>query len=638
MTPVEAQAMDMSQMPPPGGRAPVVLAAVARGPVASTVVYTGSAVGDVEQDVTPRVTGWITWMPFYAGDRVRKGQLLARLDSRELESRVNERRAGRAMAEQMAGIARLEYQQGRATAAQARAEAIAKEGALQEVHGMRARAQAMLRESQAGLAEARNELRAMQAELQAARQEQSEAEAMLQSAQAMEPEAQAMLGAMQADHAYWTKEIARMQVLLEQGFVSREQFQREEAMARGAEAKVRQAEARLQAVRSDIRAARSRVAKAEAMAESRLAKIAQTESRVQGVEARVEQARAEIDATNGRVRMAEGDLASARANVRAMEAMASAGAGKVRQAQASVQEAEAALTTTRVVQGYTEIRSLVDGVVTQRTISPGVLVNPGQVILKVAQIQPIRLQANVAEADLTRVRLGSPVRVRAQDGDDDKVVAAKVTSITPAVDPVTRTGIVEALVANTDGRFRPGQYVAMEIGLGGARSALRVPTSAVRWQSAPSSPVLATRRDAYVWVAEPADAGAEEPAAGADGSAYTVRRVPIRVGATDGRFIEVVSGLEAGQQVVARGHESLHPGDTVAHAAWDEEGPWELPAVETPADGGHQHPGAPEAMNRTVSVSGGATPRSGNASPRMGHGGAPAPGSAHAGRGAGGGH
>ena len=84
MSVLEAQGMDMSVMKPPVGAVPVAAMAAKREPIDSTVRYTGSAVSFVDQDVYPRVTGWITWMPFYPGDRVRKGQLLAKLDSNEL--------------------------------------------------------------------------------------------------------------------------------------------------------------------------------------------------------------------------------------------------------------------------------------------------------------------------------------------------------------------------------------------------------------------------------------------------------------------------------------------------------------------------------------------------------------------------
>lgn len=181
---VEALSSDMN-MRAPQAAGPVVLAPVERAPVRSTARYTGTAVGYVEQEIYPRVTGSIVWMPFYAGDRVRKGQVLARLDTREYQARVEERRAQKRMAEQMAAISRSEYQQNLAAAAQARAEVRGKEGALEEARRMRLRAQGMLRESQAGVSEARDEVQAMRADLAAAEQERSEAAAMLESAQAM---------------------------------------------------------------------------------------------------------------------------------------------------------------------------------------------------------------------------------------------------------------------------------------------------------------------------------------------------------------------------------------------------------------------------------------------------------------------
>lgn len=592
---IEALSSDMD-MPAPQAAGPVVLAAVERAPVRPTARYTGTAAGFVEQEIYPRVTGSLLWMPFYAGDRVRKGQVLARLDTREYQTRVDERRAQKRMAEQMTAIARSEYEQNLAAAAQARAEVRGKEGALEEARRMQARAQGMLRESQAGVAEGREEVQAMAADLSAAQEERSEAAAMLESARAMQPEAEAMLAAMRADQDYWRQQIARTKALLDAGAVSREEFQREEAMAKGADARVRQSEAKLQAVQSDIRAARSRVAKAEAMIQARQAKLAQARSRLGGMEARVDQAQAEIAAAAGRVKMSEGDLEAARANARAMQAMAVAGSGKIRQAQAGAQGAEAALATADVVRGYTAIRSLVDGVVTQRLISPGTLVSPGQALLKVAQISPIRLQANVPEADLARIRPGAAVTVWTR-GSEGARLSARVTSVQPVVDPVARTGLVEALVPNRDSRFRPGQYLVMDLATGGGRPALRVPTAAVLTQAAASSTILSTRTTRYVWLAEPGGAADQ----------FTVRRVEVRTGASDGTYTEILSGLSEGQQVVVRGQDGLEPGQRVTAVPWGDEGPERLPAPpavpgehqghgagsQPAAPGGHEGHGAP---------------------------------------------
>src|SRR5207248_2374383 len=108
-------------------------------------------------------------------------------------------------------------------------------------------------------------------------------------------------------------------------------------------------------------------------------------------------------------------------------------------------------------------------------------------------------------------------------------IAARVTSITPEVDPVARTGIVEAVVPNPARRLLPGQFVVMEISTGHEAAALHVPTAAVRWRIAPSSGVLSTQSTPYVWVAEPA---------GREGE-FAVQAVDVKVGMSDGASTEI---------------------------------------------------------------------------------------------------
>src|SRR5207248_9996616 len=132
---------------------------------------------------------------------------------------------------------------------------------------------------------------------------------------------------------------------------------------------------------------------------------------------------------------------AAKANARAMQAATGAAEHQIQHSEAGVSEARAAVTTQKTIAGYTEIRSLVDGVVTQRNISPGVLVGPGQSILKVAQIHPIRIQANVPETDLARIHRGDRVRVfppAGAGGSAGQPVSTTVSAIFPAVDPGAR--------------------------------------------------------------------------------------------------------------------------------------------------------------------------------------------------------
>ncbi len=92
-------AMDMTMRVTSGNTPfPVLIVPVERGTISGTVTYTGSVLPFNEEDIYPRVTGRIVEIPVYPGDPVRPGQVLARLDSVELSSKVREAEAGLAAA------------------------------------------------------------------------------------------------------------------------------------------------------------------------------------------------------------------------------------------------------------------------------------------------------------------------------------------------------------------------------------------------------------------------------------------------------------------------------------------------------------------------------------------------------------
>ena len=635
MTPLEAQGMEMN-MPAPSGTLPVELATVTRGAIASTVRYTGQAVGYIEQDVYPRVPGVMEWMPFYAGDKVKRGQLLAKLDTTQSAPQVAEKQAGVGVAQQGSEVAISEYRAALAEVGQAQAEvgiyrgavqeaknderqareaASAKRGALAEARSMESKARAEIEAKRGALAEAQNSekkaraalpessaeveaaqgaLSEAQSDLAAAQEEKIGATADVESQNAQVTDAAAQMQAAQADLQYWTKEIERMKVLVKEGAVSREEFQREQAQFENAGAKVKQAQAKVTQVQAEVRGAEARVRRAESLIKSAQAKASQAAAKIKGSQARTEQAQAdipiaearvqqtqaaiesaranlggakariaqasanargadaEIAAATARVQQAEAELEAHHAHVRQTQAAANAARQKIAQAQAGVRQAQASAGGVTATLGYAEIRAEIDGVVTQRLISPGVLVQPGQAILKVAQIRPIRLQANVAESDLNKIRVGSEVTVQPRDaasGKANKSVKARVTSIAPAVDAAARTGLVEAIVPNTDEQFLPGQYVVMEISTGQSFGALRVPSRAVQWHSS----TLSSAAKPYLWIAKP-DAG----------DAFSAHHKDVRVGLGDGKFTEILEGLEENQRVIVTGQKGLQSGDKVS--------------------------------------------------------------------------
>ncbi len=459
MSVIEAQAMDMSQMKPPVGAVPVAAMAATREPIQSTVTYTGSATGYVDDDVNPRVTGTVVWMGVYPGDHVRAGQVVARLDTSELGSRVKEQAANVNMAEHQTDIARLQAQQARNQAAQA-------QGGVQEALG--------------DVANARGEMSAAQQDVSAAQQERVGAQADLETAQSAVGDAQAQVAAAQADVTYWTAQVHRSEALVKTGAISVQEYQQDRNQFEAAGARLRQAQSKLQQANSAVRSAQARVAKADAM--------------IAGAQAKVRAAQAKVAASRAKAAQAQ-DMA------RAQAAAAAAAEHQILHSQAGVQQAQAQLNTASVVAGYTEIRADVDGVVTQRLISPGTLVQPGQAILRIAQVRPIRLQANVAEADLPSIRVGDPVTAHTMRAPG-RTITARVTSVFPSADPVARTSVVEALYPNTDRRLVPGDYVSMDISTGQNRDALVVPASAIVYQPQATSPVLATAQSPAVWVIE----------------------------------------------------------------------------------------------------------------------------------------
>lgn len=480
MTPIEAQAMEMNT-PAPEGTLAVTLAKVGRRAFAPTVTYTGQAVGDVEQDVVPRVGGTIEWMPFYVGDQVKKGQLLARLDTSQLDPEVATKGASVGRAREGVNVSALDYQEALNGVGQARAEV-----------GM-----------------ARGDLAEARASLEATTQGRATAAADLKAALAEVDSRLADLASERAGREFLRAEAGRMRTLLDQGAVTRSENQRAQSDAAQADARVRAAE--------------NDVAKARAA--------------VNAVRAAQRRAEAEIAAARRKVQSAEAGVRAKEAAVRTAQAGAGSAKAKIGQSQAAVRESVAGLKGATVQQGYAQLRAETDGVVTQRTISPGQTVTAGQAILKVARISPIRLQANVAESDLARIAVGAKVTV-SRRGAKETPIEARVTSVAPSLDAGARTGTVEAVYANPDRRFLPGQFVTMEIATDEAGEKLTVPLAAVQ-RDAIEGGVLTSGTRAYVWVAKEGS-----------GEALDVERVAVELGETSGESVAVRSGLTAGQSVI----------------------------------------------------------------------------------------
>ena len=497
MTPIEAQVMQMDT-PPPEGVMPVTLASATVKSFNPTVRYTGQVVGYVEQTVYPRGTGVITWMPYYVGDSVKKGQVLARLDTSQLAPMLEEKVADVTSARSGIESAQADYQQAIAGVNEAEAELGQREGLVSEA----------------------------QANLASAREASDAASSVVDAAQADVDSAHEMVKAAEADQDYWIEELKREENLFKAGAVSKDEYQKEQAEGAKSAAAVQQAQQQVASAIAKLNAAR----------------------------AGRRQADAGISAAQNRVRQAQSELMAHHAHVRTAQAAANSARQKVNQATANSGAAVASYQSASASLGYAEIRAETDGVITDRSISPGVLVNPGEAILKVAQIQPIRVQANVAEEDLRKIRVGFTVQIRHRD-QDEKPVEAEVTSVSPSVDPNSRTGIVEAILPNADKTFLPGQFVTMEISTGGESNDLVVPSSAVQTEVHPTETgVLSTQEKHFVWVATPLEGQPDR---------YTTSRASIQLASSTEDETAIKSGISNGALVVTSSAEYFMDGQTV---------------------------------------------------------------------------
>ncbi len=239
MTVMESQAMDMTIMKPPIGAVPVATEVVHTGSLQPTVTYSGSVAPMQEQTVFPRIEGYLKTLSVYSGDTVSAGQVLATVDSPDLQTKLAEARAGVAASQS-------------------------------EIPSARYDAQRMSAEKSA----AEGEVRAARAELARARAGLVATEkAVIQK----EKEAQGI----KADQDYWKAEIAREEHLYKAGAVSLQEFQEEKAKAKAVEADYQRAQAAIEEVRANLDVAQADISSKRAALSSAIQRVSAASSAVE---------------------------------------------------------------------------------------------------------------------------------------------------------------------------------------------------------------------------------------------------------------------------------------------------------------------------------------------------------------------
>lgn len=225
---------------------------------------------------------------------------------------------------------------------------------------------------------------------------------------------------------------------------------------------------------------------------------------------------------------------TANAGATATKARVAVASQALEAARAQLKLAEARLETVELHLGRTEVRALVSGKIVARNAKLGAIATAaGQPMFVITRDGALELRADISESDVLRLAPGQTATLRAVGMAQPLVGTVRL--VEPSIDTMTRLGQARISVADA-AALRPGMFAEAEITIVD-RKGLAVPITALG-SSAEGNTVMRIT----------------------DG---LVERVAVTTGIRDGGWIEITSGLAAGDLVVTKAAAFVRPGDRV---------------------------------------------------------------------------
>ncbi len=199
-------------------------------------------------------------------------------------------------------------------------------------------------------------------------------------------------------------------------------------------------------------------------------------------------------------------------------------AGQLQAAKGKYMGAEAQLS-------YSEIRSPIDGFVTERPLYPGEMAAAGTPLITVMDTSRVIAKAHIPQPDAALLKLGDQATLTVPG--EEEPVEGKVTVISPALDPNSTTVEVWVQAANPKKRLKPGTSVQVSMLAQTVDDAVAVPAASVL-----------TGQDGAITVM----------VIGPDSRAH---QTPVKVGVRDGDRVQIVEGVSPGVKVIVSGAYAL---------------------------------------------------------------------------------
>jgi multidrug efflux pump subunit AcrA (membrane-fusion protein) len=177
--------------------------------------------------------------------------------------------------------------------------------------------------------------------------------------------------------------------------------------------------------------------------------------------------------------------------------------------------------------GYSEIHSPIDGVVTERPLYPGDTVTAGESLMTIMDLSAVIAKAHIPQEDAALLKAGDAATITIEGSNEE--VPAKLTLVSPALDPNSTTVEIWAQAKNPKGKLRPGSSVGLSVVAENVPGALLIPTEALLKAPDGTTTVMVF---------------------GADGHAH---QQAVEVGITEGDKVQITKGLAANDRIITAG-------------------------------------------------------------------------------------
>jgi HlyD family secretion protein len=198
---------------------------------------------------------------------------------------------------------------------------------------------------------------------------------------------------------------------------------------------------------------------------------------------------------------------------------------QLKSASGQLDAAKAHLASADTQASYAEIRSPINGIVSDRPLNVGEMASSGSALISVVDISDVVARANLPVGKAAGIKLGDAATISGPGGE----IAGRVTVVSPAVDPNTTTIQIWVQAKNPDERLKPGLTTQLTIQVADIPDAIIIPASALLTSDEGGDKVMIV---------------------GADSLAH---EHAVKVGVREGDDVQILSGVKPGDRVITQG-------------------------------------------------------------------------------------